>query len=84
MERTLDVITERCFARCGMIGNPSDGFEGKTVSFLIRNFEATVRLQSNEDGPEIELNPNPKVSDDVWCGTENGKHDRAFPGPAFY
>lgn len=27
-----------------MVGNPSDGYFGKTISFLIRNFRATVRL----------------------------------------
>lgn len=29
-------------ARAGLIGNPSDGYFGKTISFTVRNFEATV------------------------------------------
>lgn len=37
-------VEERCFARAGLLGNPSDGFGGRTLSCLIGNFSATVRL----------------------------------------
>lgn len=37
-------ITARCFARAGLVGNPSDGFFGKTLSFTVRNFSASVTL----------------------------------------
>ena len=31
-------------------GNPSDGFRGKTVSFLIENYSATVEVEANPVG----------------------------------
>jgi glucuronokinase len=30
------------YARAGFLGNPSDGYHGKTISFLVRNFRARV------------------------------------------
>jgi glucuronokinase len=38
------IITTHAYARAGLVGNPSDGYFGKTISFTIRNFKATVRL----------------------------------------
>ena len=38
------MLSEECYARIGLMGNPSDGFGGKTLSFLIRNFSAIVTL----------------------------------------
>jgi len=38
------LITSHAHARAGLIGNPSDGYFGKTISFLIRNFKVTVSL----------------------------------------
>lgn len=40
-----NVVVERSFARIGLIGNPSDGFNGKTISVAVRNFFATIRLK---------------------------------------
>ena len=45
-------VEQKCYARIGLIGNPSDGFQGKTLSFLIKNFCATVVIESN---PTIEI-----------------------------
>ena len=44
-----------CSARIGLMGNPSDGFKGKTLSFLLDNFKATVFItaKDKEDGIEI-------------------------------
>lgn len=41
--------------RAGLIGNPSDGYFGKTISFIIRNFRAEVCLW---ESPELEILPN--------------------------
>lgn len=38
------IITSHAYARAGLVGNPSDGYFGKTISFIIRNFKATVQL----------------------------------------
>ncbi|CAG8559581.1 7210_t:CDS:2 [Dentiscutata erythropus] len=41
-------ITTRSYARIGLIGNPSDGFYGKTISLLISNFFAEITLIPNK------------------------------------
>ena len=48
------IITAHAYARAGLVGNPSDGYFGKTISFIIRNFAATVRLW---ESPHFEIVP---------------------------
>src|SRR6476660_3620081 len=48
------IITTHAYARAGLVGNPSDGYFGKTISFIIRNFKATVNLW---DSPHFEILP---------------------------
>ena len=38
------IIRKRAYARAGLIGNPSDGYHGKTISISVRNFWAEVVL----------------------------------------
>jgi glucuronokinase len=38
------MIETYAYARAGLLGNPSDGYYGKTISFLVRNFRARVLL----------------------------------------
>ena len=40
----MSIITTHAHARAGLVGNPSDGYFGKTISFIIRDFRATVKL----------------------------------------
>ena len=42
------------YARAGLIGNPSDGYFGKTISFVIRDFAAKVSLY---ESPDLEIVP---------------------------
>jgi glucuronokinase len=37
-------IRKRAYARAGLIGNPSDGYHGKTISIIVRNFWAEAVL----------------------------------------
>lgn len=48
------IITTHAYARAGLVGNPSDGYFGKTISFILRNFKATVRLW---ESPHFEIVP---------------------------
>ena len=48
------IITGHAHARAGMVGNPSDGYFGKTISFIIRNFTAQVKLW---ESPHFEIIP---------------------------
>jgi len=49
------IVTERAYARAGFVGNPSDGYNGKTIAFTIGDFFAEVVLY---ESPELELRPN--------------------------
>ena len=48
----------RAHARVGVLGNPSDGYGGKTASLTIANFAAEAWLHPNSDG-SITLVPHP-------------------------
>ncbi|MDA7643192.1 GHMP kinase [Akkermansiaceae bacterium] len=49
------VIRATSHPRAGLIGNPSDGFHGKAISFIVRNFKAEVTLWGS---PELVIEPN--------------------------
>jgi glucuronokinase len=38
------LIHKRAYARAGLLGNPSDGYHGRTISLIVRNFWAEVVL----------------------------------------
>src|SRR2546425_83767 len=48
------IITTHAYARAGLVGNPSDGYFGKTIACIIRNFKATVHLW---ESPHFEIIP---------------------------
>ena len=41
-------LKSRAFARAGFLGNPSDGYHGKTISFIVRDFRAEVILEESK------------------------------------
>lgn len=43
------IIEKRAYARAGLLGNPSDGYFGKTISIIIKNFGALVSLYETPD-----------------------------------
>ncbi|HUT24580.1 MAG TPA: GHMP kinase [Sumerlaeia bacterium] len=49
------IITKTVYARAGLIGNPSDGYFGKTIAFSVKNFQAEVTLFPS---PELRIEPN--------------------------
>jgi len=40
----MELIRKTAYARAGLVGNPSDGYHGKTISLVVRNFSAEVTL----------------------------------------
>jgi len=40
----MQLIRKRAHARAGLVGNPSDGYFGKTLALVVRNFHAEVTL----------------------------------------
>ena len=49
------IIRKHAYPRAGLIGNPSDGYFGRTISFAFTNFRAEVILYET---PELEILPN--------------------------
>ncbi len=50
----MNKITARTFARGGLLGNPSDGYHGKTISVIIGNYYAEVCF---EEANKISIRP---------------------------
>ncbi|MBN1781211.1 GHMP kinase [bacterium] len=48
------IIEQHAFARAGLLGNPSDGYFGKTISITVRNFGAHVTMY---ESPELHIEP---------------------------
>jgi len=48
------IIESRAYARAGLLGNPSDGYFGKTISISVRNFGAHISLYHT---PELNIEP---------------------------
>ncbi|MCC5932559.1 MAG: GHMP kinase [Cyclobacteriaceae bacterium] len=46
------IIESRAYARAGLLGNPSDGYFGKTISIIVRNFGAHISLY---ESPELKI-----------------------------
>lgn len=50
----MNIIRTKAYARAGLVGNPSDGYHGRTISLIVRNFAAEVVIY---EWPEIEIIP---------------------------
>ena len=48
------IIRTIAYPRAGLIGNPSDGYFGKTIAFAFRNYSAQIELW---ESPQLELLP---------------------------
>jgi glucuronokinase len=48
------IIQTKAFGRAGLIGNPSDGYFGKTISLILRNFAAEVTVY---ESPHLVIKP---------------------------
>ncbi|CAM0142548.1 unnamed protein product [Umbelopsis sp. WA50703] len=68
-------IITRSNARVGLMGNPSDGFYGKTMSLLISNFWAEVTLIPNPlsqvEYGSISILPNPVADPHLFSSIES-------------
>ena len=59
----MELIRKKAFARAGLIGNPSDGYHGKTISIGLGNLWAQVSLYEWE---QIEI---------VWSQEDRSRFD---------
>lgn len=51
----MEIVKTRAFARAGFLGNPSDGYFGKTISFSFTEFGVDCLI----DECDLEY---------AWCG----------------
>ncbi|MCA8993102.1 MAG: hypothetical protein KDA88_14025 [Planctomycetaceae bacterium] len=59
----MQIVRQRAHARAGFLGNPSDGYHGRTISLIVRNFFAEVTLY---DWPKVEI---------VWTDDDQSSFD---------
>ena len=50
----MRIIRTQAYARAGLVGNPSDGYYGKTISMIVKNFRSDVVIY---EWPELEILP---------------------------
>ena len=55
------IINTKSYPRAALIGNPSDGYFGKTIAFVFKNFEAAITLYET---PKLGIIPNPRDKND--------------------
>jgi glucuronokinase len=48
----MRIIRTAAYARAGLLGNPSDGYFGRTIALIVKNFSAKVVLY---EWPELEI-----------------------------
>ncbi len=61
------ITNTQAFARAGLVGNPSDGFFGKTISCSVRNYSARATLF---ESPELVIEPH-RNDRTVFSGLED-------------
>ena len=66
-ESPNNMLLNTCsYARAGLLGNPSDGYYGKTIAFSIEDFPTTVTMY---ESPEVQFLPG-EVDDAVFANVE--------------
>ncbi|CAK9084635.1 Probable glucuronokinase 2 [Durusdinium trenchii] len=58
-------LRTKTYARVGLMGNPSDGFHGKTLSVTIRNFWASAEIWESQ---QLRLLPHPLFDPSSFSG----------------
>jgi len=74
-------VSTKTYARVGLMGNPSDGFHGKTIATTIQNFWASVELWESE---QLKLLPHPLYDPSSFSGLADlhfiGKREGYYGG----
>ncbi len=72
----MELIKRKAYARAGLIGNPSDGYNGKTISVIVRNYWAQVTLY---EWDRLEIVPS-KNDDSIFRSIHELAHDVKLHG----
>ncbi len=70
------IIETYSYPRAAVIGNPSDGYFGKTMAFVFSNFRASVQLYQT---PELEIKPQ-RVDITIYKNMEELVNDINYAG----
>jgi len=70
------IIETYSYPRAAVIGNPSDGYYGKTIAFVFSNFIARVQLWET---PELEIKPE-RLDVALFSSMQNLAEDVSFAG----
>ena len=70
------MIETYAYARAGLLGNPSDGYFGKTIAFIMRNFRARVVLYPSA---RLEIRPS-KADVPSWENLEDLRETTRWRG----
>ena len=70
------MIETYAYARAGLLGNPSDGYFGKTIAFIMRNFRARVLLYPSA---RLEIRPS-KADVPSWENLEDLRETTRWRG----
>ena len=70
------IIETYSYPRAAVIGNPSDGYFGKTIAFVFSNFIARVQLWET---PELEIKPE-RLDVALFSSMQNLAEDVSFAG----
>ena len=75
------IITTVAYPRAALIGNPSDGYHGKTIAFVFSNYRARVQLYET---PDLEILPSRRRAAPVFLifskYSRAAARKQAFPG----
>merc|ERR1712190_463911 len=74
-------VRTKTYARVGVIGNPSDGFNGKTIAMTVQNFWASVEMWESE---KLQILPHPLYDPFSFSGLNDlhfiGKREGYYGG----
>jgi glucuronokinase len=72
------IIQTKSYPRAALIGNPSDGYNGKTIAFVFSNFNVDITLFQT---PELVIEPE-ELDLTKFTGIEELVHDVSLHGYA--
>jgi len=74
------IIECRAYARAGLLGNPSDGYFGRTISIIVKNFGAIVSLYQTPELVIEEMEVDRNSFRNIYHMTETIKQNGYYGG----
>ena len=71
-------VTGTAYARAGLLGNPSDAYEGKAIALCLTDFSATVTLEAADRCQILDEPGDPRMFDSLSEMTDVRQRHRPF------